>query len=248
VIGRPRPVPWWKRLVGRRSVAEQLVNRIDGPTVVVVDAESDEAMSIPMTPALRRTTTPSAPPSDAGATPTPAASGGNGQTAVTTHADATGVPSGVQPGPLAKLLTPQRILVWDDPVSKRDVLRTLAEAIDGALAPITPRQAIEAIEAREQQGSTFLNEGVALPHARVTGLTAPQVALGIAHAGVLDAPTDNPIEVVFMLLTPVENAAVHLRLLAVAGRALQDRTVRQGLARARTPKEALDALQKAAKL
>ena len=42
VIGRPRPIPWWKRLSGHVSVAEQLIHRSHGVTVVVVDAESDE--------------------------------------------------------------------------------------------------------------------------------------------------------------------------------------------------------------
>jgi hypothetical protein len=45
-----------------------------------------------------------------------------------------------------------------------------------------------------------------------------------------------------MLLTPAENAAGHLRLLAGGGRALQDRSVRRALARATTPGQALDAL------
>src|SRR3984893_1001303 len=42
VIGRPRPIPWWKRAMGHTSVAEQLIHRSQGVTVVVVDAESDE--------------------------------------------------------------------------------------------------------------------------------------------------------------------------------------------------------------
>jgi mannitol/fructose-specific phosphotransferase system IIA component (Ntr-type) len=141
-------------------------------------------------------------------------------------------------GCLADLLTPARIRVWDDPIAKHDLLRKLIESIDGALAPVDTRQALEALEARENQGSTFLNEGVALPHARIPGLTVPQVALAVTHAGVLDAPTDNPIEVVFLLLTPVESAAQHLRLLATAGRAFQDRTLRRDLARATTPEQA----------
>jgi two-component system sensor histidine kinase KdpD len=248
VIGRPRAIRWWKRLMGERSVAEQLVRRAAGLTIVVVDAESDEAMSIPLT----------APPTAAGAsaaassfaaarTSMPAAAA---TPKTTTQVDqSTAVTSKVTLPPratgLGEMLTPQRILIWDVPVSKRDILRQLAQAIDGALAPVDPEQAVERMEERESQGSTFLNEGVALPHARIKGLAAPQVALGITQAGVLDAPTDNPIEVVFMLLTPEENSAVHLRLLAAAGRALQDRSLRQALNQAADPTEALQALRNA---
>jgi two-component system, OmpR family, sensor histidine kinase KdpD len=246
VIGRPRAIPWWKRLMGERSVAEQLVRRAAGLTIVVVDAESDEAMSIPLT----------APPIGAG---TSASALAAARTSMPAAAATSQTTIQVDPSPavaskvtlppratgLGEMLTPQRILIWDVPVSKRDILRQLAQAIDGALAPVDPEHAVERMEERESQGSTFLNEGVALPHARIKGLAAPQVALGITQAGVLDAPTDNPIEVVFMLLTPEENSAIHLRLLAAAGRALQDRRLRQALDQAADPVEALQALRNA---
>src|SRR5271154_6675380 len=42
VIGRPRPLAWWRRLIGQKSVAEQLIHRVRNVSVIVVDAESDE--------------------------------------------------------------------------------------------------------------------------------------------------------------------------------------------------------------
>ncbi|MEZ0266238.1 MAG: PTS sugar transporter subunit IIA [Phycisphaerae bacterium] len=222
VIGRPRAMPWWKRLLGRRSVAEQLVTRASGPTVVVVDADSDEARAVPM-PA------PTRPPSPA--------------VVSVARDDVPPIPS--RPGVLSELLSDERVLVWDDPISKQDALRRLTAAIDGALSPITAADALAAVEAREAQGSTFLNEGVALPHARLAGLTSPQVAVGVAHAGVLDAPTDCPVEIVFLLLTPAHDAVPHLRLLAAAGRTFQDRALRQAIARASSPAEVMAALRDA---
>lgn len=41
VIGRPGPQPWWKRLLGRKTVVELLILRAHGPTIVVVDAKSE---------------------------------------------------------------------------------------------------------------------------------------------------------------------------------------------------------------
>ncbi len=41
VIGRPGPRQWWKRLLGRKTVVEQLILRAHGPTIVVVDAKSE---------------------------------------------------------------------------------------------------------------------------------------------------------------------------------------------------------------
>ncbi len=96
------------------------------------------------------------------------------------------------------------------------------------------------LQEREETGSTFLNEGVALPHARVENLSKPQIALGLTQGGVLDSPTETPIEAVFMLLSPAEGASTHLQMLARAGRMLQNRELRRRLAKAKSPVHALE--------
>jgi two-component system sensor histidine kinase KdpD len=199
VIGRPSPLPWWKRVLGQRSVAEQLIHRAQGVTVVVVDAQSQE--------------------------PTPAAA-----------------PTG-KPGSLSSLLTADRIIIWDDAVSRQDVIQRLAQAIAASTPQLKEQTILRKLTEREALGSTFLNEGVALPHARLDELMSPQVALGLTHGGVLDAPTEKPIEAVFLLLSPSSGANIHLQLLAKVGRALQSRELRRALALATTPQEALQEIQ-----
>ena len=199
VIGRPSSLPWWKRVLGQRSVAEQLIHRAQGVTVVVVDAQSQE--------------------------PTPAAA-----------------PAG-KPGSLSSLLTADRIIIWDDAVSRQDVIERLAKSIAATTPQLKEQAILRKLTEREALGSTFLNEGVALPHARLDELISPQVALGLTHGGVLDAPTEKPIEAVFLLLSPSSGANIHLQLLAKVGRALQSRELRRALAQATTPQEALQEIQ-----
>jgi mannitol/fructose-specific phosphotransferase system IIA component (Ntr-type) len=66
--------------------------------------------------------------------------------------------------------------------------------------------------------------------------------LAVTKSGVLDAPTDRPIEAVFLLLSPTEQSSTHLQLLAKASRALQNREARRQLLRASTPQEVVAAL------
>jgi len=207
VIGRPQRLPWWKRLMGQRSVAEELVRRARGVTIVVVDAESDQRMTSEF----------AEPQAPAGAA--------------------------ARPGTLSRLLSPQRIIIWEDPVMKQDLRRRLVETITREVGGLQDEQVIGKLTLREEQGSTFLNEGIALPHARLDELKEPQVALGLTHGGVLDAPTDKPIEAVFLLLSPTAGANVHLQLLSKAGRALQSRELRSALRTAQTPTEALAAIE-----
>ena len=88
----------------------------------------------------------------------------------------------------------------------------------------------------------FLNEGVALPHVRVPKLGRPLPVLGLVHGGVIDVKTERPIELVFGLLSPEDQPAEHLKLLAAAARAFQDRSLRKTLAAAQTPKQAFAAI------
>lgn len=211
VIGRPRPLGWWKRLRGEKSVAEQLIQRSRGVTVVVVDSESQERL----------------------AGEAPAASASAGASAARPAAA----------GTLSRLLSEKRIIVWDDPVSRDTIRQKLTDAVVSTTPGLNRESVLRKLAEREAQGSTYLNEGVALPHARLEELMSPQVALGLTHAGVLDAPTEKPIEAIFLLLSPASGANVHLQLLAKVGRALQSRDLRKALNQARTPAEALEAIQ-----
>ena len=205
VIGRPRPVSVWQRLRGQRSVAESLIQRSAGFTVVVADADSDER------------------------TPTTLPATGANLKSVNRHG-----------GMLGSLLRPEHIVIWDEPVARDDVRTALVDALLKSSPHLDRGQILIKLQEREAQGSTFLNEGVALPHARIGGLSSPLVALGLTHSGILNAPTDKVVEVVFLMLSPIDGAQVHLQLLARAGRALQNREVRRGLLKASTGMEALN--------
>jgi two-component system sensor histidine kinase KdpD len=210
VIGKPHSVPWWRRLLFReRSVAEQLIFRAQGVTITVIDANAEEQLASNL---------PAAPSSE--------------------FSSPANVNRIVERPTLGRLLTADHIRVWNDPVSKEQVFSDLAAAATTGTNGVAPETILAKLKEREGQGSTFLNEGVALPHARVEGLPAPLAALGLAHVGVLDAPTDKPIEVVFLMLSPTDQATNHLRLLAAAGRLLQNKDLRKQLRAARSPDEA----------
>ena len=76
---------------------------------------------------------------------------------------------------------------------------------------------------REEQGSTFFNEGVAFPHVRVPGLSGPAIALGLTRKGVPDVITEKRMEIVFLILSPEEEPNTQVELLAQAGRAARNR-------------------------
>ncbi|MCC6492839.1 MAG: cation:proton antiporter [Pirellulales bacterium] len=95
-----------------------------------------------------------------------------------------------------------------------EVIHELAEL--AARSADIDRARIEALAwEREKIAATGIGNGVALPHARVAGLASPIVAAGLSHVGVdFDAPDGQPAHVIFLLVTPLENATAQLDLSA----------------------------------
>jgi len=85
-----------------------------------------------------------------------------------------------------------------------------------------------AVLARERLQATGIGNGVAVPHARLAGLTGPVVGVGISQAGLdFDAPDGQPAHIVFLILTPLRDDGAQVELLADIGRVFADPKVRE---------------------
>jgi two-component system, OmpR family, sensor histidine kinase KdpD len=108
---------------------------------------------------------------------------------------------------------------------------------------VPEQEAWQALLQREQQGSTFLGEDVALPHARLTGLDAAVVGLGVAKQGVSEPSTGKSVRIVFLLLTPMAPPEVHVRLLSRISKLAQHALQRHELIDARNAEDAARVLE-----
>jgi len=214
VIGRPSPKPFWKRFGKNKNIVKNLIKNARGVTVIVLDTREEKPLSAGPSLEVSEERAPTITPSQ-------------------TEAQ---LPDRLM---LSRLLSPRRIVIWDQPVRKEMVLRTLAEAI-GKDDGIDDVDALfKSIMKREEQGSTFFNEGVAFPHVQFHGLTNPVVAIGLTKQGVSDVFTEKLIELVFLILSPAETPDTQVQVLGLASRAGQNRHLLQGLTSVRTPQEAM---------
>ncbi|GAA0658815.1 PTS system nitrogen regulatory IIA component [Sphingomonas insulae] len=123
---------------------------------------------------------------------------------------------------------------------KKALFAQLANATD-ALG-FDGRLTAERLAAREKIGSTGFGGGVAIPHAKlpeIDGVTG--VFMRLAQPIEFDAVDDLPVDLVFMLVSPVDAGAEHLKALARVSRRLRDRTFLAKLRGAGSP-DALYAL------
>jgi two-component system sensor histidine kinase KdpD len=144
---------------------------------------------------------------------------------------------------LSRRLAARRIVIWDEAAPKETVLRTLASTF-GKEDGIGDGEVLYSdILKREEQGSTFFNEGVAFPHVRVRGLAAPAVAMGLTRKGVPDVVTEKKMEIVFLILSPEEEPNTQVELLALAGRAARNRALLRDLMSSATGEDVLAAIR-----
>lgn len=112
----------------------------------------------------------------------------------------------------------------------------------GRLTGIGSRDVAAALTEREKTGSTGFGGGIAIPHAKVAGLDRivgyfARLATPVPYQAVDLLPVD----LVFMLLSPPDAGADHLKALARVSRVLRDKAVLAKLRGARS-KDALYAV------
>lgn len=129
--------------------------------------------------------------------------------------------------------------------NKRQLLQTLGQ-IAGQRLGFDPAAIVDSIVERERLGSTGFGGGVAIPHGKVPGLQRVY-ALMVRLAEPVDykAIDGGPVDLVFLLLSPPDSGAQHLKALAAVSRAVRSGDIVEKLRGARS-RDALVAVLMAA--
>jgi CPA2 family monovalent cation:H+ antiporter-2 len=98
--------------------------------------------------------------------------------------------------------------------------------------------------AREDEISTDLGNGIAIPHARCPGLAAPLVVLGRSRQGVMYSTAESElVRLCFLLVTPAERPETQLSLLRQLARLAHTESARAALMNATSPEELLEIMK-----
>lgn len=100
--------------------------------------------------------------------------------------------------------------------------------------------------AREEEGTTGIGEGIAIPHAKTDAVNAPGLAAMVIPAGVdYDALDGQPVDLVFLIAAPNTEDNVHLEVLSRLSMLLMDESFKQNLLKAKTVEEFLAVVDRA---
>src|SRR6476659_7336955 len=128
---------------------------------------------------------------------------------------------------------------------QRQLLNLLGQTA-GARLGLDPAQIVDSIGERERLGSTGFGNGVAIPHGKTDGIKSIYAML-VRLAEPIDykAIDGQPVDLVFLMLSPPDAGAMHLKALAAVSRTIRNGGTLEKLRGARS-RDALAAVLMAA--
>lgn len=123
---------------------------------------------------------------------------------------------------LGDLISPEAVIANLAARTKKQVLSDLADKAAGITGG-DARQIFDVLLQRERLGTTGVGRGIAIPHGRLPLLTRIVTVFAKLEAPIdFEAPDGEPVDLVFLLLTPEDAGADHLKALSRISRLLRD--------------------------
>ncbi len=124
-----------------------------------------------------------------------------------------------------ELLTPAGVIANLRVTTKRQALQELSRRA-ATLIGQDEHKIFEILLEREQLGSTGIGGGTAVPHGRLAHLPKPVTLFARLEKPIdFEAIDSQPVDLIFLLLTPADASADHLKALARVSRLLRDRAI-----------------------
>ena len=149
---------------------------------------------------------------------------------------------------LSKLLSQDNVVSELQSSTREGVLAELLNVLAGAgrIRVQDTQLLLQALMAREAQGSTGFGKGVAVPHCQHAAVSKMIMAVGCSTKGVdFKALDKSPVHSIILLLSPPNDQDRHLQAMELIFRPLQRATFRKWLRQANTAKAIVDCITEA---
>ncbi len=146
---------------------------------------------------------------------------------------------------LASLLSPDQVLL---DMHAEEHIPAIVELVDhlvetGKLATELREEVVESLREREEQVSTGIGYGVAIPHAFSENLEEVVTVFGRSKEGIdFEALDNSPVHFVILFVVPKRDYHLHLQTLAAIAKMFTNCEIRQRLAQAECRTEILNVL------
>ena len=179
-------LPFWQRIIGKKTLVERLIDGCRDISVTVFDTrqegEPGSSQSYGQLPVIKR----EIPRFDK-----------------------------LPQNEWKELVMNAKVVVLDDVTDKEKAFRMMLHECCKARPDIDEEESWKRLLEREKQGGTYVGSEIGIPHARLGGLKQPAVIIGVSKNGVYDKGSHNKARIIFLVLTPISDPNGHIKILGV---------------------------------
>lgn len=124
--------------------------------------------------------------------------------------------------------------------NKNKAIEEMVDQLDKQGKLLNKSAYLQAVLDREEEYSTGIGMGIAIPHGKSTGVKEPALVFARSEAGVdFDSMDGEPAHLIFMVAVPESANEDHLKILGLISRKLMHKDVRDQLMAAKSYDEVL---------
>ena len=128
--------------------------------------------------------------------------------------------------------------------SKKEAIEEMAAKLEEKGYLISSNQYLDAVFKREEEYSTGIGMGVAIPHGKSSGVAKPALVFARSAQGVeFDSMDGEKAHLLFMVAVPENSADTHLKVLGTLSRKLMHKDIRDSLMNAQSYEDIIKILE-----
>lgn len=136
----------------------------------------------------------------------------------------------------------RRAMISDiDPIDKNSAIRFLSQVLSEEEDMPDKEGIYETVIKRENEMGTALENGVAIPHAQIRGISSPFIVFARSIKGInWDSPDGKLTHFIFLIIVPEKDSAIHLKICQAIAKTMSNANIGKSLMDAKDNKDILD--------
>ncbi|MBN1164628.1 MAG: PTS sugar transporter subunit IIA [Candidatus Krumholzibacteriota bacterium] len=146
---------------------------------------------------------------------------------------------------LVDYIKPENVKLDLEGSSKREVIEELVEHMAETDEESDADCILEAVLKREREGSTGLEKGIAIPHAKCDAVRKLSIVIGVSREGVdFESLDGKPAHLFFLMIAPLSESGPHVQAIAKIVKMIKLETFKNKLIKAKSGAEAIELIRR----
>lgn len=146
---------------------------------------------------------------------------------------------------LTDAIGPEHVKLDMEAVDKREAIEELVELMAESCENCDADTILDAVFARERDGSTGLEKGVAIPHAKCDAVDRLRIVIGVSRDGVdFESQDGKPSHLFFLMIAPTSESGPHVQAIAKIVKMIKLDRFRERLLKAKRPEDVVETIDR----